>query len=111
MPAAAAPIEVPTVGMMFGKHRPERFLMNTVDPVRKLAERLGRTTNQFAPGTPLYSVVERARSMVHEAHTRDDVHRTLVFMDDHLRRHLFDGPRDEFIDCKRALERERGPLS
>jgi hypothetical protein len=86
--------------------------MGTSDPIRDLGERLGRTTNQFAPGTALYAnVIERARAMMHDAHTRDDVQRTLTFLDQNLRTHLGDGPRQEFVSCKEAVENDPGPLS
>ena|SRR5689334_14002771 len=86
--------------------------MSTSDPIRDLGERLGRATNQIAPGTPLYDqVVERVRSMMHDAHTRDDVQEALTFLDEHLRTHLGDGPRQEFIRWKEAVENDPGPLS
>ena len=86
--------------------------MNALEPTCGWAERLGRITNQFEPGTSIYNaVVERARRMVHEARTRDDIQRVLRLLHAGLFEHLTDGPRHELVRCKAAIDQQPEPLS
>ena len=85
--------------------------MSTVDPIRDVAERLGRTMNQFEPGTPLYTtVVERGRSLVRTAHTRNDITEVMHFLEKNLLSHLADGPRQEFARCVSTIDNMTAPL-
>jgi hypothetical protein len=80
-------------------------LMGSLEPIRDIAEQLGRSTNQFEPGTAFYRhVVERARSLVRHAHTRDDIARAVSLLDQQIVPHLADGPRQAFLRARAVFE-------
>jgi hypothetical protein len=79
--------------------------MTYIDPVRDLGEKVGRVTNQFEPGSPVYlTVVERAKMLVDQARTRDDIEQLLIFLVDGLRPHLADEAFAELVRSKSSLE-------
>jgi hypothetical protein len=79
--------------------------MSSLEPVRDIAEQLGRATNQFEPGTAFYRhVVDRARDMVHHAQTRDDLAQVVTLLDQQIVPHLADGPRQAFLRALAVFE-------
>ena len=66
-------------------------------PIAEVAERFGRLTSQFEPGTTFYQeVVQITRNKVDSASTRDDLEDVIADLEMKLRPHFTDDQMDQF---------------
>jgi len=84
--------------------------MSMIHQVSSIAERLGRVTGQFEPGTPFYQdVVDRVRADVDKAHTRDDLETAMTGLEARVVPHLTDAMLVDFIDALQSLRQLQDP--
>lgn len=94
----------------YSKPIAKRLNMKAMHPISELAERLGRITNGFEPGTPLYDeFVEDARRQVDHAGTRDDLEQIVQRLGSKLTAHLTDDQLNELEKVIAEIESSKGP--
>ncbi|MDQ3102126.1 MAG: hypothetical protein M3R08_12115 [Bacteroidota bacterium] len=84
--------------------------MSIMHPITKVAERLGRVSSRFEPGTDFYEdVVQQTRNSIDQANDRDDLELVVETLEKKLTAHLTDDEMKTFQDIVNDIREMNGP--